>query len=118
MIFISALGLLVIILIIFIISGSQKNSIKENQNVYQDEGLKKEEYITQETLLTPEEFILPELMSFDISNDFVEFLPKKQFQSPDMGIIIKNYDKMIEDTIEDSCKFNFEKRKEIKRRKK
>lgn|GEM_PF-1322845 len=114
MLTISGLGLIVIIIIIFIITGSKskinkKDTIIDKENVQIDKKIETS-YVDAKLLITPEYFIIPSLKSFDVTSDYENFLPIKQYKLPEMNVIVDNYEKIFYDTIEESCKFNFEKR--------
>ena len=110
---ISSFGiLLVIIMIIFAsycsggkkdvsdISGKNKNSETSGQTPSGNEQI----------LLTANDFVMPAAKSFDLSSDYIDFLPNKQLMLPDKKILDKTAEKLINDQVDDSLKFNFEKK--------
>lgn len=112
-IIISAIGALIIILIIIFnsfcfkkIDNNKKSNIEIDKNINTQMNLESSDY----SFITAEEFVIPEIKSFDLSSDFIDFLPTKKFQIPDKSIINKNNDILINDSIQDSYKFNFEKK--------
>ena len=115
-ILISALGLLFIILIMFIIAGKcYKTNLTDNDADIKTEAFsEKKNQHDEELLISIDDLILPKLKTFEVSNDYEEFLRAKKFNLPDMNIIIKDYNNIIDDTIEEACEFNFEKRKKLK----
>lgn len=53
----------------------------------------------------------PEASKEEFSNDYVELFPLNNYNRTDINPIMDEYDKMIENSIEDSCSFNFERRR-------
>ena len=64
-----------------------------------------------ELLLNSDDFILSDTNNYDLTNDFIDMLPKKKFELPDKRMIVKEYNQLLNLDINDSLKFNFEKRK-------
>jgi hypothetical protein len=74
--------------------------------------------VLDELLLNSDDFILTDTNNYDLTNDFVDMLPKKKYQLPDKSLIIKEYDKLLSRDINESLKFNFEKRKSYEKNEK
>jgi hypothetical protein len=112
MIIITCFGVLIITFTLLISFCSRKNKedFIENQ-VFKDETSIETKEIKEELLLTPSDFIISNSSSFDITNDYIEFMPKKKYELPDKKIVQEEYEKILEDELEESLKFNFEKRK-------
>ena len=64
--------------------------------------------------MTPNDFIISRSSSVDLTNDYIDFMPKKKYDLPDKSVVKEEYEKVFEKEIEDSIKFNFEKRKNRK----
>lgn len=116
-IIIGALGFITILIIIFVLSGRCGSVIIEDEptTVFLHDG---SNYAGQEFILTPDIFEIPNIESFDVSSDFLEFLPTRHNQPPDIEIINKDRDKIIKAEINNSLLFNFEKRKKWEGQKK
>jgi hypothetical protein len=111
---ISSLGIIVIILTI-IFTGFCKNNLnssikKSVSDQIIDNKIEKTNQDTAIQLLSAEDFIIPDIKNFDLSSDYIEFLPNKKYNKPDNIIIEKITDKFINDTVEETYKFNFEKK--------
>lgn len=112
MIIITCFGILVIIFTMLIAFCKRNNNEKnfERQSL-QGEITNNKEIIKDELLLTPNDFIISNSSSFDITNDYIEFMPKKKYDLPDKSIVKDEYENLLNKEIEESLKFNFEKRK-------
>lgn len=53
----------------------------------------------------------PDRTDDDLTNDYVELFPLNRYNRPDMKQIDKEFDKVIDKNIDDTCTFNFEKRR-------
>ncbi|MCG8570964.1 MAG: hypothetical protein MJB14_12565 [Spirochaetes bacterium] len=53
----------------------------------------------------------PHLKSFDVTMDYIDFMPLKADYQPDKEAFQYELDQLIQVTLEESCKFNFEKRR-------
>ena len=105
----------IILVIVFFaaISGRDKSNNHSVNNVdeFQEESLLEQKPVySDDFLLTADDFVLPVIEGFDVTSDYVDFLPAKKFQSPDNSIIEKEYEKIVENTVADRTKFIFEKR--------
>lgn len=112
-IIISSVGLLILMIVILSVigmrnKGSYSNGINVKKESQKNLSLKKDKP-DEELLLNPSLFIIPNDKSMDLTNDFVPFLIKKQFQLLDKSVIINEDKKMLNDEVEDTLKFNFEK---------
>ena len=109
MVIIGAIGFFIIILIIFVLSGRCGGvQYKSDPEVIQRD--ERQIYAGQQFILTPDEFIIPDIKSFDVSSDFIEFLPTRHMNPPDIDLINSDISRLIDDSIEESILFNFEKR--------
>lgn len=109
-----SIWVIILIIVLFGIMSSKKvdNSIsKIPENSNKDKELAKR--TNDELLLNSDDFILSESYSYDLTNDYVNLLPKKKYELPGKRLIIKVYNKLSEQDINESLKFNFEKRRSV-----
>ena len=105
-------GILVIIFTMFIaFCKRSSNEKKFEQQVLQVEIPDDTQVIQEELLLTPNDFSISNSSTFDITNDYIDFMPRKKYDLPDKNVVKKEYEKLLEKDLEESMKFNFEKRK-------
>ena len=62
--------------------------------------------------LVQDSFSLPYISNMDVTNDYIDFMPLNSLSKPDVEIIQEELDRLIEDEIINTYKFNFEKRRE------
>jgi hypothetical protein len=114
-IFVSMWVVVMAIVLLVVLNG--RNSGNENRAAADKKALEKQRDIESkketlgELLLNADDFVLPESRSVDLTNDFVDLLPKKKFELPDKSFIKKENEKLLKKETEESLKFNFEKRK-------
>lgn len=80
------------------------------RNLNQETMIGKKNAKTDTKMLINNEFVYPPILSFDVSNDYVDLMPVKKFKIPAFKTTINKYDIILEDDIDDTLKFNFEKR--------
>ncbi len=115
LIIIGSFGILIIIFVIFIVYCRSGNSQKITESDIKSKEYEEKKSVYDELLLTPDQFIILDSNSFDLTTDYVDFiLTKKKFELPDKNIVKNEYDKLLEYEINESIKFNFEKRKNRK----
>jgi hypothetical protein len=114
MIIIGALGLIVVIIMLFVFTSRCGRINRENAEIPKKEIIEKQNEFKKEMIVTPDDFLLPSIKTIDISTDYVELSPARRYQAPEMKIIENDYKKLINDTINDTCLFNFEKRSKLK----
>lgn len=115
LVIIASLGILVIIFTILIVYCRNTNSQKISENEINNGKYEEKKSVYDELLLTPDQFIILDSKSFDLTTDYIDFiLTKKKFELPDKVIVKNEYDKLLEYEINESIKFNFEKRKNRK----
>ena len=106
---------IILVIVFFVaISGNNKSKDYNLNNVdisRQESSLEQKSVYYDEFLLTADDFVLPDIESFDVTSDYVDFLPAKKFQSPDNSLVEKEFKNIVDDTVEDSTKFIFEKRR-------
>ncbi len=54
--------------------------------------------------------LYPELPNSDLTNDYVDFIPLNSYNRPDIAIVDREFDKLIDLTAKDSLQFTFEKK--------
>lgn len=115
MVIIICFGILVITFTMFFAFCKRNNSEKNLQNeITRNEITNDKKQFQDELLLTPNDFIISRSSSVDLTNDYIDFMPKKKYDLPDKSVVKEEYEKVFEKEIEDSIKFNFEKRKNRK----
>ncbi|MBN2546888.1 MAG: hypothetical protein JXB50_13895 [Spirochaetes bacterium] len=111
--------IIVILLMIFCFSG-RVNTLKREQINFKDvekqsieqNSIKNSQFeYSTDILLTVNDFMMPDIDNFEISFDYIEFNPNKYYNLPKADIFNRDYEKIFSDYIEDSLKFDFEKRK-------
>lgn len=116
LVIIGSFGIFVILFIIMIFAFSSKNhSYNDKEKISTEERAVKQNVennrVNREILISPEDLIVPTIKSFNVTADFEDFLPGKKFEMPDMKIVVDNYQIILNNSIEESLKFNFERRK-------
>lgn len=111
-IIISAFGFIVILIIIFLLSFSGKTRETNELEVGLDDMQSTRGKMLEDLLISPDDFLLPEIDDVDVRIEYDDFVTGREFILPDDQLIIDNYDKLLEDTIDNDLKFNFEKRYE------
>ena len=105
---VGALLILLIVMIIFVsrIFSNPQKTYKETkiESKYQENANKK-------ILLTSDEYVFPIIENFDISVDYIDFMGGKKFEVPKFKRIIKDYDNLLKANLEETTKFQFEKRR-------
>ncbi len=119
LIIIGSFGIFVILFIIMIFAFSSKNHVSRDNGkiLTEDKAVKQNaenNRVIKEILISPEDLIIPSIKSFNVTADFEDFLPQKKFEMPDMKIVVDNYQIILNNSIEESLKFNFERRKKEK----
>ncbi len=61
-------------------------------------------------LLMNNEIILPTNTTFDLSCDYVDFMTIKEYTPPQIDMVIKDYQVILEDAIDSELQFGFELR--------
>ena len=87
-----------------------KPSLNKTENI-KDIDKNKVETIIDKDFLLENEFLYPEIVFFDITADYKNFMPLKKSKPPEISQIVNEYDFIFKDSIDDSLKFNFEKRR-------
>lgn len=104
-------GIFTIILIIILLSLNQdKYFLNKTENIKDIDKSKVENFVDKDFLLE-NEFIYPKITFFDITTDYKEFMSLKGNNPPDMSNVINEYDVIFKNSIQESLKFNFEKRR-------
>jgi hypothetical protein len=111
-----SLWIVVMAVILLAVLNGKKNGVEsraavEKKATQNDRDIEAKKEVLSGLLLNTDDFILPETRSVDLTNDFVDLLPKKKFEVPDKSFIKKENNKLLEKETEESLKFNFEKRK-------
>jgi len=83
----------------------------EKQIIEQDLIKKNQFEYSTDILLTANDFMMPDIDNFEISFDYIEFNPNKYYNLPKADIFNKDYEKIFSEYIDESLKFDFEKRK-------
>ena len=65
----------------------------------------------KDNLISVEDFEFPVIGAFDVTTDYIDLAPVKKIKIPDYKPIIKEYDMILDDSVNGSLKYNFEKRK-------
>ena len=92
--------------------GSKKIAPENNKTLESSNREKAlEKKVNDELLLNSDDFILTDSVKYDMTNDFVDMMPKKKFEMPGKDVVRGEYDKLQNKDINESLKFDFEKRK-------
>ncbi len=110
-----SLGAFVILIIITLFALSPHHSIPQKENISKESAVIKENTeenaVIRELLLSPDDMIIPSIRAFEVNPEFVDFLPRKKFELPDIKIVVNNFNVILNNSIDETLKFNFEKRK-------
>ena len=107
-----SIWIIVMIIILFGIMGSKKIAPENNKTLESSNREKAlEKKVNDELLLNSDDFILTDSVKYDMTNDFVDMMPKKKFEMPGKDVVRGEYDKLQNKDINESLKFDFEKRK-------
>ncbi len=89
-----------------------RNKREAEKQAVEQELIKKSQFeYSSDILLTANDFIMPEIDNFEINFDYIEFNPNKYYNLPKADIFNKDYEKIFTEFIDESLKFDFEKRK-------
>jgi len=116
---ITGIFVIVLLLMLFCFTGKANSLKKEARNkkeaekqAVEQELIKKSQFeYSSDILLTANDFIMPEIDNFEINFDYIEFNPNKYYNLPKADIFNKDYEKIFTEFIDESLKFDFEKRK-------
>ncbi len=61
-------------------------------------------------MLMRDELVLPVNHTFEVSDDYIDFMTLKEYTPPRIEMVVKDYQTILEDAVEDELKFNFETR--------
>ena len=61
-------------------------------------------------MLMRDELVLPVNHTFEVSDDYIDFMTLKEYTPPKIDMVVKDYQTILEDAVEDELKFNFEMR--------
>ena len=61
-------------------------------------------------MLMRDELVLPVNHTFEGSDDYIDFMTLKEYTPPRIEMVVKDYQTILEDAVEDELKFNFETR--------
>lgn len=105
---VGGIALFFIVLLVLLITrlSSPTVTVKKEENKIIN---KYEENINKVELLTINEFVFPDIKLFDLSSDYVDFIPSKKFNISTFKQSVKDYDSILEKSINESLKFGFEK---------
>lgn len=111
--------LIIIIIILFVISGikdkpeniTKKETLMQKELTEKKNIQKKQFEYSKDILLTVDDFLLPDIKTFDLSFDYIEFLPNKYYTLPKVDIFKKDYEAFFDETVQKELEFDFEKRK-------
>lgn len=106
-IFLIGIFTLSIVIIIGLINIRYKKPVNKTENIVID----KKESLVDKNFLIGNEFLYPEISFIDITIDYKEFMPLKRVKPPEFNEVINDYDYIFKESIDDSLKFNFEKRR-------
>ncbi|HOJ64952.1 MAG TPA: hypothetical protein PLE45_11090 [Spirochaetota bacterium] len=104
------IGLFIIslIIVIFLINiNKYKKPVNKTENIV----IEKKEPLVDKNFILENEFLYPEITFFDITVDYKEFMPLKRRNLPEFNEVINDYEYIFKDSIDQSLKFNFEKRR-------
>jgi hypothetical protein len=93
-----------LIVFIFTLNSKPAEKKKESATTVNDGKIK-----ADVSVLLADEYMYPQVESFEINGEYENFMNIKKYKIPDFNSI--NYDIMIDDCINESCKFDFEKRR-------
>lgn len=96
----------IVILVVLIARISAPPVVKKQEKVTVS---KYKENFSKVKLFVSDEFEYPDIRLFDLTNDYVDFIPTKKYNVPNFKQSIKDYNVILEDSIKESLKFNFEK---------
>lgn len=97
--------IVILVLLVTRLSAPKVIKIKEEKKIES----KYNEDFSKAKLLLSNEFEYPDIKMFDLTTDYVDFIPMRKYNIPDFKQSIKDYDIILEDSIKESLKFNFEK---------
>ena len=61
-------------------------------------------------MLMNDELMLPVNHTFEVSDDYIDFMTLKEYTPPKIDMVVKDYQTILEDAVEDELKFGFETR--------
>ena len=61
-------------------------------------------------MLMRDELVLPVNHTFEVSDDYIDFMTLKEYTPPRIEMVVKDYQTILEDAVKDELKFNFETR--------
>lgn len=105
---VGGVGIFFIILVVLLVtrlSSPESHNQKVNKNV----NISQKNDVSKIKLLVSNEFEYPDVKLFDLTSDYVDFIPTRKYYVPDFKQSVKDYDVILEERIKDSLKFNFEK---------
>ena len=97
--------IVILVLLITRLSAPKVVNIKDDKKNIS----KYKENFSKVKLLVSNEFEYPNIKLFDLTADYVDFIPTVKYNIPNFKQSVKDYDAILEDSIKDSLKFNFEK---------
>ncbi len=105
---VGGVGIFFIILVVLLLTrlsspGNHNQKVDKNVNTSQKNDVSKIK------LLVSNEFEYPDVKLFDLTSDYVDFVPTRKYYVPDFKQSVNDYDAILEEGIKDSLKFNFEK---------
>lgn len=95
-----------ILLVVIVVRASSPKVVKKQEKVVLN---RHKEDLANMKLFLSDEFEYPNLKLFDLTNDYISFLPMKKYSLPSFKQSVKDYDVILKDSIEDGLKFKFEK---------
>jgi hypothetical protein len=98
--------ILLVIAVTFMVAINSKPYVKK---VPATDQVKEEKIKPDTSILLIDEFVYPPIDTFEITAEYENFMQMKKYKIPDFNSV--KYDIMMTDSIDESCKFDFERRR-------